>query len=92
VGSQTLDLNYFTDHGASVDSGLHVWSLRDTDGDGLSDALENSLGTAIDNADTDSDGVGDKDDYYPLDPNRSAPDFASYRYGVGREPYNRQAA
>lgn len=45
----------------------------DDDNDGLSDAEEVALGTDPLNPDTDGDGVNDKDDYYPLDPSRSAP-------------------
>lgn len=43
----------------------------DADGDGLSDAIENSFGTDKNNADTDSDGYNDKDEilnsFNPLD-------------------------
>jgi len=43
----------------------------DDDNDGLSDTREKELGTNQYKADTDGDGVNDKDDYYPLDRNRS---------------------
>ena len=42
----------------------------DRDKDGLTDIEESSLGTDPDNADTDGDGVSDRDDDFPLDPLR----------------------
>lgn len=44
---------------------------RDTDNDGLSDDYETVFsGTDPNNYDTDSDGVDDKNDYFPLDPTK----------------------
>jgi hypothetical protein len=49
-------------------------SLRDSDGDGIKDALEKLRGTSPMLWDTDGDGVSDADDAFPLDPDRhSAP-------------------
>lgn len=45
----------------------------DDDNDGLTDVVENELGTRSTSADTDGDGVGDKQDAFPTDPARSAP-------------------
>ncbi|OGL66510.1 hypothetical protein A2856_02345 [Candidatus Uhrbacteria bacterium RIFCSPHIGHO2_01_FULL_63_20] len=44
---------------------------EDDDNDGLSDEVEKELGTSPTKADTDGDGVSDKDDVFPLDPTRS---------------------
>lgn len=41
----------------------------DTDGDGLKDYEEIALGTDPTKADTDGDGINDKEDEFPLDPN-----------------------
>ncbi len=43
----------------------------DDDNDGLYDFQEKELGTNSQKYDTDRDGVGDKQDVFPLDPNRS---------------------
>ena len=59
--------------------GVHcTWLLQakaagddDDDGDGLTDAEEETLGTNRLLQDTDGDGVNDKDDAFPLDPARS---------------------
>lgn len=61
----------------------NITSGPDTDGDGISDRVDNDidndglandqeriLGTDIYKKDTDSDGVNDKDDFYPLDKNK----------------------
>jgi hypothetical protein len=42
----------------------------DSDHDGLTDLEEFDLGTDIENPDTDSDGILDGQDFYPLDPTR----------------------
>jgi hypothetical protein len=44
-------------------------SVRDTDGDGLTDIQELIIGTDLNNPDTDGDGVNDYEDPFPLDPN-----------------------
>jgi parallel beta-helix repeat protein len=44
-------------------------SVRDTDGDGLTDIQELIIGTDLNNPDTDGDGVNDCEDPFPLDPN-----------------------
>jgi hypothetical protein len=44
----------------------------DDDGDGLPNAVELVLGTDPFRADTDGDGVSDLEDFYPLDPTRTA--------------------
>jgi hypothetical protein len=46
----------------------------DDDNDGLSDVEEAALGTDPLKVDTDGDGVSDKNDAFPLDPNKSRPD------------------
>ena len=46
----------------------------DDDNDGLYDFEEAKLGTDTLKRDTDGDGVGDKEDAYPLDPNKSQTD------------------
>ena len=46
----------------------------DDDNDGLTDAEEAALGTDPLKSDTDGDGVSDKNDAFPLDPNKPRPD------------------
>jgi len=41
---------------------------RDSDNDGLNDEEELEMNTDPENPDTDSDGISDGQDYYPLDP------------------------
>jgi len=47
------------------------WLNLDSDGDGLTNLAESQKGTDSDDPDTDSDGVPDGLDAFPLDPNRS---------------------
>jgi PKD repeat protein len=54
----------------------------DSDDDGLTDFKEVEIGTDFENPDTDSDGVNDKDDFYPLDPSRWNSPFHMFLQGV----------
>jgi len=44
----------------------YAYTLADTDGDGLADAMEHILGTSIHHVDSDGDGFSDADEY-PLE-------------------------
>jgi hypothetical protein len=73
-GSQTIDgvlaeLETFNYELSSADVLNHY--NRDSDGDGLFDWQEFLLGTDPLDPDSDSDGVTDFADFYPMDPNRS---------------------
>ncbi len=58
---------------------------RDTDGDGLSDAVEQSIGTSIYHADTDGDGLSDRQEIQSnLDPLRVDTDGAGITDGAER--------
>jgi hypothetical protein len=70
-GTDTLGDAYFTSAAAGSGAPLSIWGLRDTDGDGLTDAQEETLGTDPYDVDTDGDGVSDLDDAYPLDITRT---------------------
>jgi hypothetical protein len=58
----------------------------DDDNDGLTDSVENELGTDTTNADTDDDGVEDTDDAYPTDPSRSQIEATPEPVVVEEEP------
>jgi hypothetical protein len=70
-GTETLGDAYFTEVAARSGAPLAIWALRDTDGDGLTDSQEATLGTDPYEVDTDGDGVSDLDDAYPLDITRT---------------------
>jgi hypothetical protein len=61
---------------------LHAWSIRDTDKDGLSDEQEITLGTSVNDVDTDDDDVPDGEDEFPLDPEQ----WKASGYSVLSEP------
>lgn len=71
AGSSTLPDTYFEDLAAQGAAELSVWGVQDSDGDGLSNDSESSLGTDPFDGDTDGDGVNDRDDAYPLDITRT---------------------
>jgi hypothetical protein len=71
AGSEVLGDAYFTSAAAGSGAPVSTWGLRDTDGDGLTDAQEEALGTDPYDVDTDGDGVSDLDDAYPLDITRT---------------------
>jgi Zn-dependent metalloprotease len=87
-GVEILNDDHFSSHALTFNAPLSLWGIRDTDGDGLSDEQEEALGTAIDDADTDDDGVNDAKDLYPLDPERSddAPVGMSMPKVMGESP------
>jgi hypothetical protein len=73
-GDYTVEVTV-TDEDGGTDSDTVVITQRhgfpfDSDNDGLSDIREFDLGTDPENPDTDSDGVLDGEDFYPLDPSR----------------------
>jgi hypothetical protein len=68
----TLDEAFFSESALASGAPLYLWGLRDSDGDGLTDTQEAALGTNPNLADSDSDGVDDALDAYPLDASRSA--------------------
>ena len=70
-GTDVLGDAYFTSAAAGSGAPVSIWGLRDTDGDGLTDAQEGALGTDPYDVDTDGDGVSDLDDAYPLDITRT---------------------
>jgi hypothetical protein len=59
TGTPELDDAHFAVSARRNSAPLSIWGLRDTDEDGLSDALETELGTDPASADTDGDGVND---------------------------------
>jgi hypothetical protein len=59
TGTPELDDAHFAVSARRNSAPLSIWGLRDTDEDGLSDALEAELGTDPASADTDGDGVND---------------------------------
>jgi hypothetical protein len=71
VEGNAVVADYFSERAVQTTAPLSLWGIRDTDGDGLSDAQEEALGTAIDDVDTDDDGVTDALDAFPLDPERT---------------------
>ncbi|MDG0980479.1 MAG: FG-GAP-like repeat-containing protein [Halieaceae bacterium] len=87
-GFEILNDEHFSSHALTFNAPLSLWGIRDTDGDGLSDAQEEALGTAIDDADTDDDGSNDALDAFPLDPERSedAPTGMSIPKAMGESP------
>jgi hypothetical protein len=70
-GSISVEADHFTKRAIENGAPLSIWGILDTDGDGLSDDQELSLGTNPDVADSDSDGVNDAEDAFPLDSTRS---------------------
>jgi hypothetical protein len=59
-------------------------AVQDSDGDGLTNAEEIAAGTSVSKADTDSDGLGDREEVqvYGTDPRRADTDGDSYTDGV----------
>ncbi len=70
VTQATVSKAIYVDRDTDRD-GVPDTSDSDDDNDGLTDGEERTLGTDPLQLDTDHDGVGDKQDAYPLDPNRS---------------------
>ncbi len=59
AGAMSLDESVITSHARELSAPLAVWGILDSDGDGLSDAEEEGLGTSPTEADSDGDGVDD---------------------------------
>ncbi|MHB1261514.1 MAG: hypothetical protein ACYC2H_07340 [Thermoplasmatota archaeon] len=68
--NDTWEIQYFGNITAQNATG-------DPDGDGLTNGQEEALGTDPTKADTDGDGVNDKDDPFPLDPTRNGSNSTS---------------
>ena len=49
--------------GMSIGYSLDQADALDTDGDGLSDTLEDGFGTSVTNEDSDDDGLSDREEY-----------------------------